>query len=96
VGLLYGGSAAGAFIATALACGVLVALPDAHPAVMDLPSMARVTKLPLEVLQQKAQTTPVFAPGVDNLVLAGAIAAVWDPVLPLSGRLSALLAQPAF
>lgn len=40
VGLLYGGSAAGAFIATALAAGTLVALPGAHPAVMDLPSMA--------------------------------------------------------
>ena len=45
VGLLYGDSAAGAFIATALATARLVALPGAHPAVMDLPSMARVTKL---------------------------------------------------
>jgi len=94
VGLLYGGSAAGAFIATALACGVLVALPGAHPEVMDLASMARVTKLPQEVLQEKARTTPVFAPGLDNLVLAGAIAAVWDPNWPLSGQLAALLARP--
>src|SRR5205807_67055 len=62
VGLLYGGSAAGAFIATALATGTLVALPGAHPAVMDLPSMARVTKLPVEVLKAKAEATPVFAP----------------------------------
>jgi malonate decarboxylase gamma subunit len=38
IGLLYGGSAAGAFIATALATGTLVALPGGHPAVMDLPS----------------------------------------------------------
>ena len=94
VGLLYGGSAAGAFIATALACGVLVALPGAHPEVMDLPSMARVTKLPLEVLRQKAQTTPVFAPGLENLVLAGAIAEVWDPAQPLAGQLVSLLARP--
>jgi len=94
VGLLYGGSTAGAFIATALACGVLVALPGAHPEVMDLPSMARVTKLPLGVLRQKAQTTPVFAPGLENLVQAGAIAEVWDPARPLSGQLAALLAQP--
>ncbi|MCJ9736236.1 biotin-independent malonate decarboxylase subunit gamma, partial [Bradyrhizobium sp. PRIMUS42] len=62
VGLLYGGSAAGAFIATALATGTLVALPGAHPAVMDLPSMARVTKLPIDVLKAKAEATPVFAP----------------------------------
>ncbi|WP_158914191.1 biotin-independent malonate decarboxylase subunit gamma [Caulobacter sp. S45] len=94
VGLLYGGSAAGAFIASALACGVLVALPGAHPEVMDLPSMSRVTKLPLAVLQEKAKTTPVFAPGMENLVLAGAIAEVWDPARPLSGQLEALLAQP--
>jgi len=95
VGLLYGGSAAGAFIATALACGVLAALPGAHPEVMDLASMARVTKLPLEILQQRAQTTPVFAPGLENLVLAGAIAEVWDPARRLSGQLAALLASPA-
>jgi malonate decarboxylase gamma subunit len=95
VGLLYGGSAAGAFIATALACGVLVALPGSHPEVMDLPSMARVTKLPLPVLEQKARTTPVFAPGMENLVLAGAIAEVWDPAQPLSGQLASLLSEPA-
>lgn len=91
VALLYGGSAAGAFIATALACGTLVALPGAHPEVMDLPSMARVTKLPLDVLREKAGTTPVFAPGLDNLVQTGGIAQVWDPEQPLSTQLLALL-----
>ncbi|WP_413990973.1 biotin-independent malonate decarboxylase subunit gamma [Labrys okinawensis] len=92
IGLLYGGSAAGAFIATALATGTLVALPGAHPAVMDLPSMARVTKLSLDVLKAKAETTPVFAPGLDNLAKTGAIHAVWDPAIPLAGQLADLLA----
>ena len=41
IGLLYGHSAAGAFLATALATRVLVELPGADPAVMDLPSMAQ-------------------------------------------------------
>jgi hypothetical protein len=41
VGLLYGHTAAGAFIATALATRTPLALPGADPAVMDLPSMAR-------------------------------------------------------
>ncbi len=95
VGLLYGGSAAGAFIATALACETLVALPGAHPAVMDLPSMARVTKLPLAVLEEKAKATPVFAPGLANLALTGAIAETWDGDAPLGPRLEALLARPA-
>ncbi|CAM5774599.1 malonate decarboxylase subunit gamma [Labrys miyagiensis] len=95
IALLHGGSAAGAFIATALATGTLVALPGAHPAVMDLPSMARVTKLSLDVLKAKAETTPVFAPGLDNLFRTGAIHAVWDPAIPLAGQLAALLATPA-
>jgi malonate decarboxylase gamma subunit len=93
IGLLYGGTAAGAFIATALACDTLVALPGAHPAVMDLPSMARVTKLPLDVLKAKAESTPVFAPGLDNIVATGGIAAVWSPAQPLAGQLEAVLAD---
>lgn len=38
---------------------------------MDLPSMSRVTKLPIEVLEERAKTTPV-APGLDNLLHCGA------------------------
>lgn len=94
IALLYGGSAAGAFIATALACGTLVALPGAHPEVMDLPSMARVTKLPITLLQEKAKATPVFAPGLDNLAQTGAIAETWDPATPLAAQFAALLARP--
>ncbi len=94
VGLLYGGSAAGAFIATALATATLVALPGAHPAVMDLPSMARVTKLPIDVLKAKAEATPVFAPGLDNMVQTGGIHAVWDENAPLAPQLAAVLQRP--
>ncbi len=93
VGILYGHTAAGAFIATALATSVLVALPGAEPEVMDLPSMARVTKLPLDVLKEKAKSTPVFAPGLDNLAKTGAVHAVWDAKKPLAQQLAALLAS---
>ena len=55
IGLLYGHSAAGAFLATALATRALVALPGADPVVMDLPSMSKVTKLPIEILDGKGQ-----------------------------------------
>lgn len=95
IALLYGGSAAGAFIATALSCATLVALPGASPAVMDLPSMSRVTKLPLEILEEKAKATPVFAPGLANLAQTGAIAEIWDPGQPLAQQLAALLAAAA-
>lgn len=92
VGLVYGHTAAGAFIATALATRVLAALPGAHPSVMDLPSVARVTKLPLERLEEMATSTSVFAPGLDNMVAAGAVQAVLDPALPLGPQIAALIA----
>ncbi|QGY01687.1 biotin-independent malonate decarboxylase subunit gamma [Methylobacterium mesophilicum SR1.6/6] len=91
IGLIYGHSAAGAFIATALATRVLAALPGANPSVMDLLSVARVTKLPLEKLQDMAKSTPVFAPGIDNMVATGAVHAVLDPGTPLDGQIRALI-----
>lgn len=93
IGVLYGHAAAGAFLATALATRVLVALPGAAPAVMDLPSMARVTKLPLDVLEEKARTTPVFAPGVSNLASTGAVHMTWDDACPLADQLNELLGK---
>ena len=95
IGLLYGHSAAGAFLATALATRVLVGLPGADPAVMDLPSMAKVTKLSIEVLQEKAKSTPVFAPGLRNLAQTGAVHLIWDEAVPLVDQLEALLRQHA-
>lgn len=91
IGLLYGHSAAGALLATAMATRVLVALPGADPAVMDLPSMSRVTKLSLEVLQDKAKSTPVFAPGLSNLAQTGAVHITWDDSIPLAPQFEALL-----
>ena len=93
IGLLYGHTAAGAFIATALATRTLVALPGAAPEVMDLPSMARVTKLSIDVLKEKAKSTPVFAPGLDNLAQTGAVHETWDPNRSLADQLAALLAK---
>ncbi len=93
IGLIYGHSAAGAFIATALATRVLAALPGANPSVMDLPSVARVTKLPLETLESMAKSTPVFAPGLDNMVATGAVHVVLDPKKPLGPQISALIAD---
>ena len=50
------------------------------PVVMDLPSMSRVTKLPVEVLEEKAKSTPVFAPGLENMAHdRRGTAAVLDP-----------------
>jgi malonate decarboxylase gamma subunit len=89
--LLYGGGAAGAFVATALATRALVALPGANPAVMDLPSIARVTKLPVDLLNKMSEGTPVFAPGIANMQLTGAVTERWESESNLAQRLLALL-----
>ncbi len=93
LGLIHGHSAAGAFIATALATRILVAVPGANPTVMDLPSIARVTTLPLDRLKELAEDTPVFAPGLENMVSVGAVRAVLDPHRPLGEQVEALLAD---
>lgn len=91
IGLLYGHSAAGALLATGLATRVLVGLPGAEPAVMDLPSMAKVTKLSIAALQEKAKSTPVFAPGLSNLASMGAVHVIWNDAVSLADQLEALL-----
>jgi malonate decarboxylase gamma subunit len=91
IGLQYGKAEAGAFLATALATDRLVALPGAEPVVMDLPSIARVTKLPEDELRKLAQTSAAFAPSLDNMYKVGAVAEVWDPDQPLDEQLEAAL-----
>lgn len=91
IGILYGHAAAGAFIATALSTELLVAVPGAEPSVMDLPSIARVTKLPLEQLQRMAKSTPIFAPGLEHLSATGAVGETWQDPASFAARLDALL-----
>ena len=76
-GVLFGRAAAGAFIATGLVQDVLVAVPGGDPVVMDLPSIARVTKLPQDRLEALSKDTPVFAPGLDYALPIGAVAEIW-------------------
>jgi malonate decarboxylase gamma subunit len=88
VGVLFGRAAAGAFIATGLVQDMLAAVPGGDPVVMDLPSIARVTKLPLDRLEALSKDTPVFAPGLDHATPIGAVAEIWD-----EGNLAANLAM---
>ena len=94
VSVLFGHAAAGAFIATLLPSQSLVALPGAEPSVMDLPSISRVTKLPLDQLKELAKSTPIFAPGVAPLFATGAVTEIWSANEPFAPRLAALLQQP--
>ena len=94
VSLLFGHAAAGAFIGAGLSSQSLVALPGAAPSVMDLPSISRVTKLPLEQLERLAKSTPIFAPGVRPLFAIGAVTETWAADQPFAPRLADLLRQP--
>ena len=94
VGVIFGTIAAGAFISTGLVQDVLVGMPGGNPVVMDLPSIARVTKLPLEKLEGLAKNTPVFAPGLSYEPPIGAIVEVWEDG-DLSTHLQQALAGPA-
>jgi malonate decarboxylase gamma subunit len=60
---------------------------------MDLPSMARVTKLPIEKLTELSKTTPVFAPGLASMSAVGAVTQTWDPAKPLAPQFEATLAS---
>ena len=62
IGLEYGKAAAGAFLATALATDRLIGLPGAGPSVMDMPSISRVTKLPLDKLKELAVSGGLILP----------------------------------
>ena len=88
VGVLFGRAAAGAFIATGLAQDMLAAVPGGDPVVMDLPSIARVTKLPQDRLEALSKDTPVFAPGLDHAPPIGAVTEIWN-----DGDLAAKLAM---
>ena len=78
LGLVYGQAVSGGFLATSLLADRCYALPDAEIRVMNLPAMARVTKIPLERLTELSASSPVFAPGEENYRRMGAIAGLWD------------------
>jgi malonate decarboxylase gamma subunit len=85
IGLVYSEAVSGGFLATSLLADHCYALPEAKIRVMNLPSMARITKIPLERLEELSLASPVFAPGVENYLRMGAIRSLWE------GDLSACL-----
>jgi malonate decarboxylase gamma subunit len=91
--LAYGEAVSGGYLAGGMMADQAYALPDAQVRVMNLPAMARVTKIPLPRLEALSATSPVFAPGVDNFLALGGIEAVW--MSDLAMQLQAALAQAA-
>ncbi|WP_394789735.1 biotin-independent malonate decarboxylase subunit gamma [Rhodoferax sp.] len=86
IGLVYDQALSGGFITSGLIADACYALPEAEIRVMRIPAMARVTKLPEEMLTALSQSNPVFAPGVGNYVAMGGVQALWQGDLPAALR----------
>jgi len=93
ISLVYSEAVSGGFLSFGLMADETYALRDAQVRVMNLAAMARVTKLPLERLEELSKDSPVFAPGVENYVKMGAVQSVWEG--DLAQHLVAALQRPA-
>jgi malonate decarboxylase gamma subunit len=78
IGLVYSEAVSGGFLASSLLADRCYALPEAQVRVMNLPAMSRITKIPLERLEELSKTSPVFAPGVMNYLKMGAVYSLWE------------------
>jgi len=76
--LVYDQALSGGFITSGLMADACYALPDATIRVMGLPAMARITKVPEELLTELAKSNPVFAPGPENYLRMGGVRAIWE------------------
>ena len=78
VSVVYGEAVSGGYISTGMMADACYALADAEIKVMNLPAMSRITKIPLDHLQELAKQSPVFSPGVENYLRMGHLDAVWQ------------------
>jgi len=85
--VVYGEAVSGGYLTTGMMADACYATASAEIKVMNLPAMARITKVPLEKLQALSKQSPVFSPGVDNYLRMGHLRAVW------SGDYAARLAE---
>jgi malonate decarboxylase gamma subunit len=73
ISVIYNQAIGGSFIAFGMMADRIIALKDAQLAVMWLEGMAKVTKIDIDILRTISQTSPVFAPGVENFKKLGGI-----------------------
>lgn len=91
--LVYKEAVSAGSLATCLFADRCYALAGAEMKVMNLPAMARVTKIPLERLEELSGSSAVFAPGVRNYVAMGAVRELWEG--DLATHLARALGEPA-
>ncbi|OGV50949.1 MAG: hypothetical protein A2017_13880 [Lentisphaerae bacterium GWF2_44_16] len=78
VTIVYGWGWAGSFIAMGLTSDHIYSLEDAQVGEMTLKAMSRVTKIPLEKLEDLSENSPVFAPSAANFETLGGIDEIWS------------------
>lgn len=94
VSLVYGRAVSGGYITGGMMADTCHALASAEISVMNLPAMARVTKIPQQRLEELAETSPVFAPGAANYLKMGGLESLWSEDAATALR-TALRAAPA-
>lgn len=75
--VVHGEAVSGGYLTTGMMADACYAVTGAEIKVMNLPAMARITKVPLERLEELAKQSPVFSPGVENYLAMGHLKAVW-------------------
>jgi malonate decarboxylase gamma subunit len=68
----------GGALCTNLLADHCYALNSASIGVMNLPSMSRITQIPLKKLESLSETSPLFDTNVNNYLVMGALEALWD------------------
>jgi len=91
IAVLFGEACSGGVLPLGFLADEIHAVAGAHPWVMALPAMARVTKLPLERLEALSRSSAVLTPGLESFVRLGGVDESWLP--PLAPRLEAALAR---
>jgi len=76
--LVYSEAVSGGFLSFGMMADEIHTLPEGKVRVMNLPAMSRITKLPLEQLQELSSTSPIFAPGIENFIKLGGVQTVWQ------------------
>jgi malonate decarboxylase gamma subunit len=76
--LVYADAVSGGFLSFGLMGDEIHALPEARISVMNLPAMSKITKLPLQMLEELSVSSPWFAPGVENFYQLGGVHSVWS------------------
>jgi malonate decarboxylase gamma subunit len=95
VSVVYSEAVSGGFLALGMLADATYAVRAAQIRVMALPAMARITKLPLEQLEELCRSSAILGPGVDNFVALGAVQGIWDGALDVCLR-DALAQAPGF